>query len=48
MAKFNAKGIEGLELSMQEFAAIPDAVVEEMLDAAGKVVVRYSMLSMMI
>ena len=33
MAKFNAKGIEGLELSMQEFAA--------MLDAAGKVVVRY-------
>ena len=41
MAKFNAKGIEGLELSMQEFAAIPDAVVEEMLDAAGKVVVRY-------
>ena len=41
MAKFNAKGIEGLELSMQEFAAIPDAVVEEMLDAAGTVVVRY-------
>ena len=41
MAKFNAKGIEGLELSMQEFAAIPDNVVEEMLDAAGKVVVRY-------
>lgn len=41
MAKFNAKGIEGLELSMQAFAAIPDAVVEEMLDAAGKVVVRY-------
>ena len=41
MAKFNAKGIEGLALSMQEFAAIPDAVVEEMLDAAGKVVVRY-------
>ena len=41
MATFNAKGIEGLELSMEQFAAIPDNVVEEMLDAAGRVVVRY-------
>lgn len=39
MAKFNAKGIEGLALSMQEFAEIPDNVVEEMLTAAGNVVV---------
>ena len=41
MAKFNAKGIEGLALSMQEFAAIPDEVVEQILDAAAEVVVRY-------
>lgn len=41
MARFNAQGIEGLALSMEEFAVIPDAVVEEMLDAAGKGVVRY-------
>ena len=38
MAKFGAKGIEGLELSMKEFAAIPDEIVEEMLTEAGKVV----------
>lgn len=41
MATFNAKGIEGLELSMEQFAAIPDDVVEEMLDAGAAVVVRY-------
>ena len=40
MAKFNATGIEGLALSFQEFAAIPDEVVEEMLDAAAEVAVR--------
>jgi len=40
MAKFNATGIEGLSLSFQEFAAIPDEVVEEMLDAAAEVTVR--------
>ena len=39
MARFNAQGIEGLELSMREFAEIPDDVVEEMLEAAGRVVV---------
>ncbi len=39
MAKFNAEGIDGLMLSLQEFAEIPDNVVEEMLMAAGKVVV---------
>lgn len=39
MAKFNAQGIEGLELSLKEFAEIPDDVVEEMLDAASEVVV---------
>ena len=41
MAMFNATGIEGLDLSLEEFAAIPDSVVEEMLDAAGQVVVRH-------
>ena len=40
MAKFNATGIEGLSLSMEQFAAIPDDVVEEMLEAAGRVVVQ--------
>lgn len=40
MAKFNAQGIEGLELSLQEFAQLPDEVVEEMLDAAAEVTVR--------
>lgn len=39
MAKFNAEGIEGLCLSMQEFAEIPDDVVEAILEAGGKVVV---------
>ena len=39
MAKFNARGIEGLELSMAEVAEIPDEIVEEMLTAAGEVVV---------
>ena len=39
MAKFNAQGIEGLELSLEQFAQIPDAVVEEMLMAGGEVVV---------
>ena len=39
MAKFNAQGIEGLQLSMQEFAEIPDDVVERMLEAGGEVVV---------
>ena len=40
MARFDAKGIEGLELSLQELAEIPDEVVEEMLDAAAEVTVR--------
>lgn len=39
MAKFNAKGIDGLMLSMQEFAQIPDDVVDDMLDAGGRVTV---------
>ena len=39
MAKFNAEGIDGLMLSLQEFQEIPDDVVEEMLEAAGEVVV---------
>lgn len=39
MAKFNAQGIDGLLLSMEEFAEIPDAVVEEMLDAGSAVAV---------
>ena len=40
MAKFNAEGIEGLELSLEEFAQIPDAVVEEILNAGAEVVVK--------
>lgn len=39
MARFNARGIEGLELSMEEFAAIPDEIVEEMLEAGSQIVV---------
>lgn len=39
MAKFNATGIADLQFSMQEFAEIPDAVVEEMLMAGGEVTV---------
>ena len=40
MASFNAEGIEGLELSLKEYAEIPDDVVEEMLDAAADVTVK--------
>ena len=40
MAGIKAKGIEGLQLSMQEVAAIPREVVLEMLKAGGAVVVR--------
>ncbi len=39
MAKFQAEGIDGLMLSLQEFQEIPDDVVEDMLEAAGDVVV---------
>lgn len=39
MAKFNAEGIDGLMLSFQEMQEIPDDVVEDMLEAAGDVVV---------
>lgn len=39
MAQFNANGIDGLILSMEEFAEIPDDVVERMLEAGGEVVV---------
>ena len=39
MAQFNAQGIDQLALSFEEFAAIPDDVVEEMLVEGGKVVV---------
>ena len=39
MARFNAQGIEGLELSLEQFAQIPDDVVEAMLKAGGEVVV---------
>jgi len=38
VATFNADGIEGLELSFEQFAAIPDDVVENMLQAGGRVV----------
>lgn len=39
MAKFNAEGIDGLLLSMEEFAALPDEVVEDILDAGANPVV---------
>lgn len=41
MATFEAAGLEGLALSMEQFAAIPDQVVKEMLDAGAAVMVRY-------
>lgn len=41
MATFEAAGLESLALSMEQFAAIPDQVVKEMLDAGAAVVVRY-------
>lgn len=41
MATFEAAGLDGLALSMEQFAAIPDQVVKEMLDAGAAVVVRY-------
>ena len=39
MAKFNAQGIDGLLLSMEAFAALPDEVVEDILDAGATPVV---------
>lgn len=38
MAQFSVQGIDGLALSFQEIAQIPDSVVEEMLSAGGEVV----------
>lgn len=38
MAKFNAQGIEGLSLSLEEFSEIPDSVVVDMLMAGGEVI----------
>lgn len=40
MAKFNAEGIDGLMLSLAEFAEIPDDVVDGILDAGANVVVK--------
>jgi hypothetical protein len=40
VAKFNATGIDGLRLDFEKFAVIPDDVVEGILDAGAKVVVR--------
>lgn len=39
MARFNAKGIEGLSISFEQFQEIPDSVVDSMLAAGGKVIV---------
>lgn len=39
MAKFNAEGIDGLELSLAEIEALPEDVVCEILDAGADVVV---------
>lgn len=38
MARFNAEGIEGLQLSFEEFADLPDDVVEDILLAGGEVI----------
>lgn len=40
MARFNAEGIEGLLLSMEEFEKIPDGVVEDILMAGGEVLAK--------
>ena len=39
MAGIKATGIEGLALSMQEVAEIPDEIIADMLEAGGAVVV---------
>lgn len=39
MARFNATGIEGLNISFEQFQKIPDSVVDNMLAAGGKVIV---------
>ena len=39
MAEFKATGADDLELSLQEIAEIPDNIVQDMLAAAGEVVV---------
>ena len=41
MATFSAKGIEGLELSMQEIAEIPPEVQDNILMAQGEVIKKY-------
>ena len=40
MAGIRAKGLNELQLSMQEVAALPESVVENMLEAGGEVVVQ--------
>lgn len=40
MARFNASGIDGLRLSFDEFARIPDSVIDRILKAESKVVVQ--------
>ena len=40
MAGIRAKGLNELQLSMQEVAALPESVVENILEAGGEVVVQ--------
>lgn len=40
MASFNATGIDGLRLSLEELADLPEAVLLDMLEAEGEVVKR--------
>ncbi len=40
MARFNATGIAGLQLSFEEFARMPDTVIDDILKAESKVVVK--------
>ena len=41
MATFSAKGIEGLELSMQEIAEIPPEIQDNILMAQGEVIKKH-------
>lgn len=38
MAQFETTGLEGLELSMEDLAQIPDGIIEEMLFAEGEII----------
>lgn len=39
MAKFNATGIEGLQMDLEQFLSLPDDAVDAILEAEGQVIV---------